>query len=74
MDKEELLKNENLLLEIHKYLKNFGFILRYPKNKCNITNHHYAPWHIRYVGNIPAQIIYKNNYVLEEYLTEFSGV
>lgn len=74
VDKDELLQNEELFLEIHKYLSKFGFILRYPKNKCKITNHHYAPWHIRYVGNIVAEIIYKNDWTLEEYLTEFSGV
>lgn len=74
IDKDELLQSEELFLEIHKYLSEFGFILRYPKNKCEITKHEYAPWHLRYIGNISAEIIYKNDWSLEEYLTEFSGV
>ena len=74
VDREELLKNEELFLEIHKYLSKFGFILRYPKNKCEITKHEYAPWHFRYIGNIPAEIIYINDWTLEEYLLEFSGI
>lgn len=30
----------------------YGFILRYPKNKENITGYNYEPWHYRYVGKI----------------------
>ena len=71
---QELMLYEDIYLEIHKYLANFGFILRYPKNKENITGYQYEPWHIRYVGKIPAKIIYDNNLTLEEYLTNFGGV
>ena len=60
--------------EIHKHLHKFGFILRYPKGKEIITKYSYEPWHIRYVGKIPAKIIYENNLTLEEYLTSFGGV
>ena len=59
---------------IFKYLKDFGFILRYPKGKEKITGYNYEPWHIRYVGIVPASIIMNNNLTLEEYLTSFSGV
>ena len=31
---------------IHQYLKDYGFILRYPKEKEKITLHKYEPWHI----------------------------
>ncbi len=47
----------------HKY----GFIIRYNKNKENITGYKFEPWHIRYVGN-SAKYIYDNNITLEEYL------
>lgn len=47
----------------HKY----GFILRYPINKENITGFKYEPWHYRYVGDY-ATYIYENNLTLEEYL------
>ena len=46
----------------HKY----GFILRYPKDKYQITGFKYEPWHYRYVGNV-AKYIYDNNLTLEEY-------
>ncbi len=60
--------------EIHKNLKEFGFILRYPKGKEHITKYPYEPWHIRYVGDFVSKIIAENNYTLEEYLTEYSAV
>lgn len=44
----------------------FGFILRYPKEKENITGYNYEPWHYRYVGSL-AKILTKNNLTLEEY-------
>ena len=60
--------------ELHKYLKDYGFILRYPKGKEHITGYPYEPWHIRYVGEFVSKIIYEKNYTLEEYLTDFSGI
>ena len=67
-------EEEKIFEEIHKYLKDYGFILRYPKDKENITGYPYEPWHIRYVGKFIAKIIYENNYTLEEYLTNYSGI
>lgn len=60
--------------EVHSLLSKYGFILRYPKEKEKITGYEYNPTHIRYVGNIISKIIYENNWTLEEYLKEFSGV
>ena len=65
---------ESKYQEIHKCLKDFGFILRYPKNKEKITSYQYEPWHIRYVGKFVANIIYENNYTLEEYLTNYGAI
>lgn len=48
----------------HKY----GFIIRYPKGKTNITGYKYEPWHIRYIGVNHATTIYNKNITLEEYL------
>lgn len=70
----ELLKEEDTFKEIHKVLHKYGFILRYPKDKKSITGYNYEPWHIRYVGEYPAKIIYENNLTLEEYLTSFGTV
>ncbi|MEG0371526.1 MAG: M15 family metallopeptidase [Clostridium sp.] len=48
----------------HKY----GFILRYPENKENVTGYSYEPWHIRYVGDSISKKIYKKGITLEEYI------
>lgn len=48
----------------HKY----GFILRYPKGKENITGFKFEPWHYRYVGKEVATYLYQNKLTLEEYL------
>lgn len=50
---------------------NYGFILRYPKNKTDITGFKYEPWHYRYVGKDVAKIIYENNLTLEEYADKY---
>ncbi|MEK4760146.1 VanY-A/VanY-F/VanY-M family D-Ala-D-Ala carboxypeptidase [Viridibacillus sp. FSL E2-0187] len=50
--------------EVWKY----GFVLRYPKNKTNITGIQYEPWHIRYVGLPHSAIMHKKKLTLEEYL------
>ncbi|MDE6091943.1 MAG: D-alanyl-D-alanine carboxypeptidase family protein, partial [Ruminococcus sp.] len=47
----------------------YGFILRYPQNKENITGIDYEPWHYRYVGKDTALEIYNQNITLEEYLS-----
>lgn len=46
----------------------YGFILRYPSDKSNITGIMYEPWHYRYVGKDVAKYIYENYICLEEYL------
>lgn len=48
----------------------YGFILRYPQDKTNITGTSYEPWHYRYVGKKVAKIIYEQGICLEEYLRE----
>lgn len=45
----------------------FGFIIRYPKGKEDITGYSYEPWHCRYVGKNLAKYIYENNITLEEF-------
>ena len=46
----------------------YGFIIRYPLFKKNITGIEFEPWHIRYVGKPHSEIIYKNKLCLEEYI------
>ena len=45
----------------------FGFIIRYPEGKEDITGYQYEPWHIRYVGEEEANLIKNNNWTLEEF-------
>lgn len=49
----------------------FGFILRYPKDKENITGYQYEPWHYRFVGLDVAKVIYDENLTLEEYHSKY---
>lgn len=46
----------------------YGFILRYPENKTDITGVMYEPWHWRYVGEKAAKEIFQSGQCLEEYL------
>jgi zinc D-Ala-D-Ala carboxypeptidase len=46
----------------------YGFILRYPKDKTQVTGIQYEPWHIRYVGLPHSAIIQEKNFALEEYM------
>jgi len=54
---------------LEEHCHNFGFIIRYPNSKTEITQIIYEPWHLRYVG-IPHATIMKNlELTLEEYLS-----
>lgn len=46
----------------------YGFILRYPGEKSEITGINYEPWHYRYVGTEAAKEIFEQGICLEEYL------
>lgn len=48
----------------HKY----GFIIRYPEGKQDITGYQYEPWHIRYIGIEKATEVYESGLCLEEFL------
>src|SRR5699024_4260346 len=48
----------------------FGFIIRYPEDKEDITEYQYEPWHLRYVGKKAAEEMVKKGLTLEEYLEE----
>lgn len=53
-----------LALNAHR----FGFIIRYPEGKEDITGYKYEPWHIRYLGVDIATKVYNSGLTLEEYL------
>lgn len=66
-DNDELMKHEDTFKEIHEHLHKYGFILRYPKDKENVTGYPHELWHIRYVGKDIATEIYEKGITLEEY-------
>ncbi|MGE1100178.1 M15 family metallopeptidase [Peribacillus simplex] len=57
--------NEAAWLAEHAH--EYGFIIRYPEGKENITGYKYEPWHIRYVGVATATEIFEAKITLEEY-------
>jgi len=48
----------------------YGFVLRYPKDKVDVTGIAYEPWHYRYVGVEHAKVMKEKGYCLEEYVAE----
>ncbi len=52
---------------VKKNAHKFGFILRYPSDKIEITGTSNEPWHFRYVGEELATKLYKEHLTLEEY-------
>ncbi|MEA4833086.1 MAG: M15 family metallopeptidase [Oscillospiraceae bacterium] len=51
----------------------FGFILRYQKDKQDITGIMFEPWHFRYVGRYHATKMYEYKMCLEEYLAKYKN-
>lgn len=67
-DNNVMLAQADLFNEVHTLMPQFGFILRYPKGKEDITGYSYEPWHLRYVGPKVAKEITEKGLTLEEYL------
>ena len=55
------------LVWMHKNCYKYGFILRYPKGKEDITGYAYEQWHFRYVGKELAKELHDSGLTLEEY-------
>ena len=51
-----------------KHAHEYGFILRYPSEKTELTGAANEPWHFRYVGKKAAKEMYEKDWVLEEYI------
>lgn len=59
--------NEEVYIWLAENAYKYGFILRYPMGKQEITGTSYEPWHYRYVGTDVANEIYERGICLEEY-------
>ena len=52
---------------MHNNSYKYGFILRYPEGKEQITGYKYEPWHFRFVGLTLARELYETDITLDEY-------
>ena len=59
--------NSNVGRWVAKNSYKFGFIIRYPMWGQKLTGVEYEPWHLRYVSEPHAEIIYRSKITLEEY-------
>lgn len=62
-----------LMLWLEEHCADYGFIVRYPADKTEITGISYEPWHLRYVGAAAASYIMENGLCLEEFLALYEG-
>ena len=69
-DEGNFLSNQEMYIWLENNSYRYGFILRYPEEKTDITGVSYEPWHFRFVGKEVASEIKNNNLTLEEYLQE----
>lgn len=67
-DLVEAFENEPEAVWLKENCARFGFVLRFPKDKTDITGINFEPWHFRYVGEEHAQVIMEQGLCLEEYL------
>lgn len=58
---------------LQEHAAEYGFILRYPKDKGDITGISYEPWHWRYVGKEHAKKIKEQGICLEEYVYQLTS-
>lgn len=81
----DILSSENMKLDIsqestpgnqwlQEHCHEYGFILRYPKEKEEITKISYEPWHFRYVGKKAAKYLRKKQLTLEEFYLQLGDV
>lgn len=72
--KDAELSTRQIETEENKWLQEncykYGFIVRYPEGKSDITHIDYEPWHFRYVGKAVARYMMEHNLTLEEFLEE----
>lgn len=64
----DLMRASDVAEEIAKAAPDYGFILRYPAGKEDITGVSYEDWHFRYVGEASAKYMTEHDLTLEEYL------
>ena len=66
--KDSSLENTQTFQWLRDHCTDYGFILRFPKDKQDITGVMYEPFHFRYVGVEAAKYMTENNLCLEEFV------
>lgn len=59
-------KESETLMWLWEHCWEYGFIVRYPEGKEDITGHDFEPWHFRYVGKDVAEYMHENDLCFEE--------
>ena len=68
-ENEDMIKEKEIFKKIHNKLADYGFILRYPEGKDDITGYSYEPWHLRYIDSVEIEKeISSKGLTFEEYL------
>lgn len=62
----ETQKESETLIWLWEHCYEYGFIVRYPEGKEDITGHDFEPWHFRYVGKDVAAYMHENDLCFEE--------
>lgn len=65
-------KNDAEIAYVKENAHRFGFVVRYPKGKEQITGYMYEPWHLRYLGQ-DATAVYQSGLSMEEYFNVEGG-
>lgn len=73
-DNDQMIAEKDIFAKIHAKLAAYGFILRFPEGRDEITGYAYEPWHFRYIDSPEiAKQIMDSGLTLEEYLTRNSN-
>ena len=72
--KDRSLENTAMYQYMSQHCQDFGFIVRYPADKEDVTGVMYEPWHFRYVGKEAAAYIMENGICLEEFVSLYRDI
>jgi D-alanyl-D-alanine carboxypeptidase len=67
-DMQPYIGGSGLMLWLEEHCAEYGFVIRYPDGKTDITGIEYEPWHLRYVGQEAATYMMEHQLCLEEFL------
>ncbi len=70
-DMEPYIGGSGLMQWLEDHCAKYGFVIRYPADKTDVTGVEYEPWHLRYVGTTAAQYIMEHKICLEEFLAMY---